>query len=354
MHLLKHFKLKNYFTILLFILITSSNIAQIDNGTDYISKSLNNKLAEKSQCDLIYTRDGKIISVLIKDTLLEHVNYKICNNYGSNATVNGKLMSISNSVIDKIIFSSNYIKQYEGVTKSKLKHRQKLENKKDFNFEKEKFVFLSAGGNNNYSKQLYTDIGFLKQISKNFGIGSSFSFMRSSRYTSSFEDYVTKYDYVGLATGEYTSDGEYVGTAGYQYVWNGFQYEYIPDDNGPYNQNGIYVGTDGGYEDNSSYQIITDQLPGANFFTFSIDFKFSFFTNKRIQPFIISSLGGTITSVDFESYQVDYYDGFGADLRFSSGFDFFSKKNMVFSILTNLITESSIEPMICAKISYKI
>lgn len=260
---LKLFNMKKaYFVFLFSILIVGSTVAQIDNGVNYISNSISGKIMVNSHCDLIYTKDGKVISALVKDTLAKNINYKMCNDYGTNATVNGDLYLLNNSKIKKIVFSDGFIKYY-GSSKSSV------------NIDKRNFIFISAGSNEFSEK--FTELGFLKQKSKNFGIGSSFSFMRVPRV--------------------------------------------------------FFV----------------------NHYSIFLDFKFSFLSNKRIQPFIISSCGGTLTSVGYSSNPNYFYDSFSIDFRLTSGLDFFTKNNkMVFSMIANGKTQSILDAIFGAKISFKL
>lgn len=341
---LKHFNMKRlHFTLILSIFIMVSSFAQSDNGTNFITNSTSGKLTAKSQCDLIYAKDGKIISSLVKDTLAKTVSYKICNDYGTNATVNGNLYSLENSKIKKIVFSDGLIKYY-GISKFKNKKPQSIP---DLNFNKSNFIYIS-GGSNDYS-ETFTEIGFLKQKTKNFAIGTSLSFMRRPYEYRSYETY----EFTGLSSGQYTDQGVFVGTAGYDSFWNGFTYEYFLTNNGPYNATGDYIGSDGGYE----RQYIDTSIPELNFFSFYVDFKYSLLAKKRIQPFIISSLGGTYMSVGYNSSSStsDYSDGFEANLRICSGIDFFTKNNnFVFTLLSNFITDSYLSPIIGARISFKL
>ena len=49
-----------------------------------------------------------------------------------------------------------------------------------------------------------------------------------------------------------------------------------------------------------------------------IDFKFNFLTKKRIQPFIITSLGGSYRSIGYNSTPKYYPEGFIYKSRISS------------------------------------
>ena len=103
---------KSVVIIELLFLLNNSVGAQIDNGTNYISNSKSNRLAAKSQCDIIYTKKDKIVNALVKDTLVDVVLYKLCNDYGTNATVMGGVMSMNINEIEKIIFKDGSIKSY--------------------------------------------------------------------------------------------------------------------------------------------------------------------------------------------------------------------------------------------------
>ena len=139
-----------------------------------------------------------------------------------------------------------------------------------------------------------------------------------------------------MSSGQYTDQGIFVGTAGYEPFWNGFTYEYFLTNNGPYNATGDYIGSDGGYE----RQYNDRSNPELNFFSFYVDFKYSLLAKKRIQPFIISSLGGYYMSVGYTSSHSFYgvsSSRFGADLRICSGIDFFTKNNkFIFTLLSSL------------------
>lgn len=366
---------KLLFTLCISISLAASSFAQIDNGTNYISDSKTKKIATKSQCDLIFTKKGDIISALVKDTFAEIVKYKTCKDYITNATVSGAIVTLPTYEIDKIVFSNQLTKYYNvkrPITRSRneifkgenIKPNESLKRNFLFPFMKQKspptsifkksklksntkldksnFVFVSGGFGNQNSVPLFTEIGFLKQKSKKFGIGTSFSFISKPSV------YGYKYDFVGLSNGPYDQYGNYVGTAGYQQYWNGSTYQYYSSNNGPYDQYGNYIGINGGYQ--NEYNLIK---PTINYFSILVDFKFNFLTKKRIQPFIITSLGGSYRSVGYSSITNNYSDSFVSNSRISTGLDFISKNNKwVFSSFISLTDQSYIDEIIAFKLSF--
>ena len=69
MHLLKLYKMKKKFiNLMMLILFGFSVTAQIDNETNYIPNSRNSELKAGSLCDQLFTKDGKIFTVLVKYT----------------------------------------------------------------------------------------------------------------------------------------------------------------------------------------------------------------------------------------------------------------------------------------------
>ena len=123
MHLLKPYKMKiKFINLLILIFLGFSVTAQIDNGTNYIPDSRNSQLKAGSLCDQLFTKDGKTYNVLVKETTLEDVKYKMCRDYGTNATVSGPLISLENSKIEKIIYSDGKTKYFN---KSKIKKTKK-------------------------------------------------------------------------------------------------------------------------------------------------------------------------------------------------------------------------------------
>ena len=371
MRLLKHFNMKKkLFTICISIFLAASSLAQIDNGTNYISDSKTKNIATKSQCDQIFKKNGDVISALIKDTLIDLVKYKICKDYITNATVSGEIISLPTYEIEKIVYSNQSTKYYRvkrPITRSrneKLKSQDinpKESLKKNFlssfvkqnspptsifknstlksntKLDKSNFVFVSGGFGNQYVMPLFTEIGYLKQKNKRFGIGTSFSFVsKPSDY-----GYNNNFEFVGLYYGPYTIDGVYVGSAGYDDDGN-------YNGTGPYNSSGSYIGYSGGYEE--VYGMIK---PTINYFSMLIDFKFSFLTKKRIQPFIIGSAGVSYRYVGYNSTTKFYSNGFNYNSRISTGLDFITKNNKwKFSPFICFANQSYIDNIIAFRISY--
>tara|TARA_Y100001954_G_scaffold234526_1_gene290210 strand:+ start:705 stop:1784 length:1080 start_codon:yes stop_codon:yes gene_type:complete len=359
MHLLKLFKMKiKFINLMMLILFGFSATAQIDNGTNYIQDSRNGDLNFNSQCDQLFIRNGEVISVIVKETTSDFIKYKTCNNYGSLATIKSGVVLISSSKVDKIIYSNTKVQYFNGRTYNNLSITslfKKEDEKKEFSIDKRNYIFVS-GGTNQFS-QAFAEIGILKQKSKNFAYGTSFSFMRRPYEYSSYYDYVYTYDFVGIDSGPYTSNGTYIGTAGWDLVFvPGSGNIPIYSGNGPYNSSGNYVGTNGGYEQNYSYQAVIDETPEINHFSFFADLKFSFLAKKRIQPFVISSFGGTLTSVGYTSTpNNNYTDVFTFDVRLSSGIDFFFRNNkMVLSLISNATTNSVLDAIFGMKFSISI
>ena len=211
MRLLKLFKMRNLlFTLCILISLAASSFAQIDNGTNYISDSKTKKIATKSQCDVIFTKKGDIIIALVKDTFAEIVKYKTCKDYITNATVSGAIVTLPTYEIDKIVFSNQLTKYYRvkrPITRSRneifkgeninpneslkrnflfpfmkqkslsLASLKKPTNKTKTALDKSNFVYISSGFGSEYPEAFFTDIGFLKQKNKKFGIGTSFSYI---------------------------------------------------------------------------------------------------------------------------------------------------------------------------------
>jgi len=325
MRLLKLFKMRKLlFTLCILISLAASSFAQIDNGTNYISDSKTKKIATKSQCDVIFTKKGDIIIALVKDTFAEIVKYKTCKDYITNATVSGAIVTLPTYEIDKIVFSNQLTKYYRvkrPITRSRneifkgeninpneslkrnflfpfmkqkslsLASLKKPTNKTKTALDKSNFVYISSGFGSEYPEAFFTDIGFLKQKNKKFGIGTSFSYIFKPA----------------------------------QLYFNFF------------NGNNEYI------------------TPTINYFSLLIDFKFNFLTEKRIQPFIITSLGGTYRYVG-EGYFTSinrYYDELIPNARISSGIDFISKNNKwMFSPSFTLPFLSLIGPIIEFKYSF--
>jgi len=371
MRLLKLFKMRNLlFTLCILISLAASSFAQIDNGTNYISDSKTKKIATKSQCDVIFTKKGDIIIALVKDTFAEIVKYKTCKDYITNATVSGAIVTLPTYEIDKIVFSNQLTKYYRvkrPITRSRneifkgenINPNESLKRNFLFPFMKQKspptsifknsklksntkldksnFVFVSGGFGNQEIIPLFTEIGYLKQKNKRFGIGSSFSFISKP---SDF-GYNGNYEYVGLYYGPYTINGVYVGNAGYDDDGN-------YNGTGPYDNLGNYIGYSGGYDE--VYGMIK---PTINYFSILVDFKFNFLTKKRIQPFIITSLGGSYRSVGYNSTSKYYSDGFVSNSRISTGLDFISKNNKwVFSSFISWTDQPYIDQIIAFKLSF--
>ena len=114
MLLLKPYKIQiKFINLVMLILFGFSATSQIDNGTDYIPDSRSSESKAGSLCDQLFTKNGKIFKVLVKDTTTKFVKYKMCRDYGTNATVSGALISLENSKIEKIIFSNGLVREYK-------------------------------------------------------------------------------------------------------------------------------------------------------------------------------------------------------------------------------------------------
>ena len=102
----------------------------------------------------------------------------------------------------------------------------------------------------------------------------------------------------------------------------------------------------------NNYEYLTSTI---NYFSLLIDFKFNFLSEKRIQPFIITSLGGTYRYVG-EGYFTSIYrysDGLIPNARISTGLEFISKNNKwMFSPSFTLPFISGIGPIIEFKFSF--
>ena len=84
-----------------------------------------------------------------------------------------------------------------------------------------------------------------------------------------------------------------------------------------------------------------------------IDFKFSFLTKKRIQPFIIGSAGVSYRYVGYNSTTKFYSNGFNYNSRISTGLDFITKNNKwKFSPFICFANQSYIDNIIAFRISY--
>ena len=69
----------------------------------------------ESLCDQLITKDGKIVSVLVKEVNPNIVKYKMCRDYGTKS-VSG-LILIEKSKIQKIIFADGRIIEYNSPKK---------------------------------------------------------------------------------------------------------------------------------------------------------------------------------------------------------------------------------------------
>ena len=95
--------------------------SQIDEGVNYKIDSKTSKLGSQvNQCDVIYTTDGLNISTSVKKINDGVLSYKICNDFGVNATIIGSLKTINTNKINKIVFSDGSVK-YFNTKKEKIK-----------------------------------------------------------------------------------------------------------------------------------------------------------------------------------------------------------------------------------------
>ena len=57
-----------------------------------------------------YTKDGKTVSVLVKEVTPDIIKYKMCKDYGSNTSVSGSEILMENSKIQKLCFADGKTK----------------------------------------------------------------------------------------------------------------------------------------------------------------------------------------------------------------------------------------------------
>ena len=136
-----------FINLVTLIFLGFSVTAQIDNGTNYIPDSRNSQLKAGSLCDQLFTKDGKTYNILVKETTLEDVKYKMCRDYGSNSTVSGPLISLENSKIQKIIFSDGNIKFYNNSNKMLKKNSVKSTDEPKSQLRKNMLSFSAGIGN---------------------------------------------------------------------------------------------------------------------------------------------------------------------------------------------------------------
>ena len=148
------------------------------------------------------------------------------------------------------------------------------QNKKGIIYEYKKNQFTSSIGTKGFFQ-----VGYIKRLTKNIGIGGSISHHTASSGYYSWE-YVNQYD---LGAGEYDAYGNNVGLAGYEMDPFLGPYE---SSNGPYNEWGDYIGYDGGYDRVSIYN-----QSSLSSIAFMADFKWNLRVKKRIQPVFMFSLG---------------------------------------------------------------
>ena len=145
MRLLKPFNMRKLLlTLCISISLADFSFAQIDNGTNYITDSKTKKIATKSQCDKIFTKRGDVIDALIKDTFADIVNYKICKDYITNATVSGGIISLPTYEIEKIIYSNQSTKYYRAERPILRSRNEKLKSQDINSKESLKRNFLSS------------------------------------------------------------------------------------------------------------------------------------------------------------------------------------------------------------------
>ena len=144
MHLLKPYKMKiKFVNLLMAIYLGFSATAQIDNGTNYIPDSRNSELKAESLCDQLITKDGKIVSVLVKEVNPNLVKYKMCRDYGTNASVSGSLILIEKSKIQKIIFADGRIIEFNSPKKTLKRLTSSVDN--SLSQTKKNILSFSAG-----------------------------------------------------------------------------------------------------------------------------------------------------------------------------------------------------------------
>ena len=101
----------NIFLINSLMLLNVVAFSQIDEGVNYKIDSKTSKLGSQiNQCDVIYTTNGLNISSSVKQINDGVLSYKICNDFGVNATIIGSLKTINTNKINKIVFSDGSVK----------------------------------------------------------------------------------------------------------------------------------------------------------------------------------------------------------------------------------------------------
>ena len=119
-------KIKNLhikiFLINSLMLLNFIAFSQIDQGVNYKIDSKTSYFgSQTNQCDIIYTTNGLNISSSVKQINDGLVYYKICNDYGINATIMGSVKTINTNKINKIIFSDGSVRHFMGKEKKKQK-----------------------------------------------------------------------------------------------------------------------------------------------------------------------------------------------------------------------------------------
>ena len=174
---------KILFTICISIFFAASSLAQIDNGTNYISDSKTKKIATKSQCDQIFKKNGDVISALIKDTFADIIKYKTCKDYITNATVSGAIVTLPTYEIDKIVFSNQLTKFYNVKRPITRSRNEKLKNQNVKPNENSKRNFRSP-----FMKQKSLTVASLTKPTPN-------NKLKGNNYVISGLDYRSYYDY---------------------------------------------------------------------------------------------------------------------------------------------------------------
>lgn len=142
MLLLKPYKIK-FTNLVMVIFLGFSVTAQIDNGTNYIPDSRNSELKAESLCDQLTTKDGKTVSVLVKEVTPDIIKYKICKDYGSNTSVSGSEILMEKSKIQKIIFADGRVITYNNSNKRLKKLTSSVDN--SLSQTKKNILSFSAG-----------------------------------------------------------------------------------------------------------------------------------------------------------------------------------------------------------------
>lgn len=262
-----------FIKLLVLIFLGFSVTAQIDNGTNYIPDSRNSQLKAGSLCDQLFTKDGKTYNVLVKETTLEDVKYKMCRDYGTNATVSGPLISLENSKIQKIIFSDGNIKFYNKSNKVLKKNSVKSIDEPKSKLRKN-MLSLSAGISN-YDSELSMDFSYLQ----NYYIGNV-RYISSERFLSRPRSTYYQLKYLRNLKSNYFVNF-HLGLSCDLFVFsNNMKYDI-------YNSDGI--------KEFSDY----DYLSNVNRYMINLEIESTFFNSKRVQYFTGFAYGLSLFNTQF-------------------------------------------------------